>query len=552
MKSALLLSLLAFSLATSVQAQCPNDDGLGNNTFATATAVPTGATSLFNLVVMGVGQANFAVPDTGNDFFAIEIGPGRTLDVDAGYDFSQVALYLQLYSSGGGFIVGTNPNTQSAGFSYTNPLSTSRTVYLRVTSASTPNGCGDYDLDIRNQACPFDDALEDFDTCQSSFPLVSVPTIELQRLAVLDGDDDWFDIRLQPGERLDVAIVFEHARADIDLFLVDLNGGNCGGPSLASSVSTTDNESVSFTNTSGSVQDIAIGVEWYDSAAGNSCNDYELQYSVTAAPGDDLFEDNDDLCTPSPVGLGVHENLIVFDTDSDFYFFGVVQGERANVSIDFLHADGDLDLRLYDVTNGCIGAPLIGSSDSTSNYEEVSFTATNPGVTLCTLEVFYYPNDGGNNQYELTLGKGFPTSIGETVCNNTPNSTGLQGFIIGSGSDVVSANSLTLGCQDLPVNSFAFFNGSMGFQRVANPGGSQGDLCIAGAPIGRFVGPGQVQSSGSTGFVSLQVDLTNLPQPTGSVAALPGDTWYFQLWYRDAVGGMPVSNFSSGLRVRLQ
>ena len=83
---------------------------------------------------------------------------------------------------------------------------------------------------------------------------------------------------------------------------------------------------------------------------------------------------------------------------------------------------------------------------------------------------------------------------------------------------------------------------------VMNPAGSQGNLCLAGA-IGRFVGPGEIQSSGSTGTISLDIDLTQLPQPTGTVVVSMGETWSFQLWHRDIVAGNSTSNFTDGLRI---
>ena len=86
---------------------------------------------------------------------------------------------------------------------------------------------------------------------------------------------------------------------------------------------------------------------------------------------------------------------------------------------------------------------------------------------------------------------------------------------------------------------------------VANPGGSEGILCLGGA-IGRYVGPGQIVNSGATGEVSLALDLTQTPQPTGFVSVQPGETWNFQAWYRDAVGGTATSNFTDGLEVQFQ
>ncbi len=140
-------------------------------------------------------------------------------------------------------------------------------------------------------------------------------------------------------------------------------------------------------------------------------------------------------------------------------------------------------------------------------------------------------------------------SFGLNFCGPAvPNSTGQSGTMSASGSLTVASNDLTISASELPANSFAFFLTSTGQNTVAQPGGSQGVLCLGGA-IGRYVGPGQILNSGPAGTVSLALDLTQLPQPTGFVAVQPGETWNFQAWFRDSVGGSATSNFTDGLEV---
>jgi len=42
---------------------------------------------------------------------------------------------------------------------------------------------------------------------------------------------------------------------------------------------------------------------------------------------------------------------------------------------------------------------------------------------------------------------------------------------------------------------------------------------------------------------------TQTQTPTGFVAVAAGETWSFQAWHRDSVGGATVSNFTNGLEV---
>lgn len=144
------------------------------------------------------------------------------------------------------------------------------------------------------------------------------------------------------------------------------------------------------------------------------------------------------------------------------------------------------------------------------------------------------------------------SELGTRYC--TPavaNSTGQSAEIVAQGSLSVAANQLTIGAQQLPLSSFGYFLTSQTTAFTPNPGGSQGNLCLGGA-IGRFVGPGQIQNSGSTGQIGLPVDLTALPTPTGPVQGMAGQTWSFQAWYRDSVGGNATSNFTDGLSLTLQ
>ena len=137
--------------------------------------------------------------------------------------------------------------------------------------------------------------------------------------------------------------------------------------------------------------------------------------------------------------------------------------------------------------------------------------------------------------------------LGVSYCSATPNSTGHAAEISASGSASVTANDLSLHGTGLPANAFAYFVTSMTEGFVANPGGSQGNLCLGGA-IGRYIGAGQVQNSGGSGQIGLTLDLDTTPTPTGLVAAQAGETWHFQAWHRD-IGS--TSNFTDALRVVL-
>jgi hypothetical protein len=141
--------------------------------------------------------------------------------------------------------------------------------------------------------------------------------------------------------------------------------------------------------------------------------------------------------------------------------------------------------------------------------------------------------------------------LGTSYCAAVVNSTNRRGGIAALGSDVAAADMVTLVAYDLPFQAFGYFVTSRTQGTVQQPGGSQGVLCLGGA-IGRYVGPGQVKNTQQSGVFALPLDLAVTPQPTGAVGIAAGETWNFQAWHRDAVGGVSTSNFSNAVTVTFQ
>ena len=129
-------------------------------------------------------------------------------------------------------------------------------------------------------------------------------------------------------------------------------------------------------------------------------------------------------------------------------------------------------------------------------------------------------------------------------CTANPNSTGAGAVIGASGSPVVSDDTFALEAWDLPLNEYGYFLTSQSTAFIPSFGGSDGNLCI-GPPQYRFNDPasgGQVLNSGATGTMSLTLDFGLLPN---GVNLAPGETWFFQLWFRDVFS----SNTTDGIEV---
>ena len=170
------------------------------------------------------------------------------------------------------------------------------------------------------------------------------------------------------------------------------------------------------------------------------------------------------------------------------------------------------------------------SSDCLSTF----WDSTGDGDRLVANSLLAVTTDGG--------------TVGTPYCMPNANVTGVPARINVTGSAFVANNDLALSASSLPQFSFSLFLVSSTQNFVPNPSGSAGNLCLGGL-LGRYVGPGQVQQSDAAGNISLQVDLTQIPQPLGFVAVQPGETWNFSTWFREGGPAGPSSNFSNGYEI---
>lgn len=145
---------------------------------------------------------------------------------------------------------------------------------------------------------------------------------------------------------------------------------------------------------------------------------------------------------------------------------------------------------------------------------------------------------------------GPPTPQGSGFCSASPNSTGVPAELEAFGSNLATANQVTLVATNLPERQFALLLASMLTTAGSTPAGSQGLLCLGGS-IGRYNAVPQILLTGDHGSGSLWIDLTDTPTPTTPTTIVAGETWHFQGWYRDLNPG-PISNFTPGVSISFQ
>lgn len=137
---------------------------------------------------------------------------------------------------------------------------------------------------------------------------------------------------------------------------------------------------------------------------------------------------------------------------------------------------------------------------------------------------------------------------GESACGDVrANSTGLPARVTAYGSTSHLSTDLHLRVSSAPATVPLMFVCS---QAIGNPvmlPGSEGLLCLQGA-IGRYSFPGEIQVTSPSGVAQLPIDPVALRAPNGSIAAAPGESWFFQAWFRDASpAGVATSNLTDAL-----
>lgn len=137
--------------------------------------------------------------------------------------------------------------------------------------------------------------------------------------------------------------------------------------------------------------------------------------------------------------------------------------------------------------------------------------------------------------------------IGRMFCADPfINSTGSAGKLTAQGSATLGEQNLTLEATSMPPNAFAMAISSM---TIGPPVWHVGipKICLYGS-TGRHID--SMRNTGPGGATSIPINLMAIPQPGGTISAMVGQTWGFQVWHRDT----PLilsSNMTEGVSVLL-
>ncbi len=186
-----------------------------------------------------------------------------------------------------------------------------------------------------------DDALEDNDSCASARTVGAGLWTDL---VVKSVDEDWYNISIPAGKALKVDLTFLDAYGDIDVRLYDV----CGGTVITSATSSTDNESLSFTNT-GATAVYRLRVYLYS----DTRNEYDMTIEIV------------DRCFTPPD----YDAVIVPECNWQTTGLETIGIEGCRIYTMYLYADRFYDFSLCD--NDGVGAYANSGDGDLTMYSDV-------------------------------------------------------------------------------------------------------------------------------------------------------------------------------------
>jgi hypothetical protein len=212
------------------------------------------------------------------------------------------------------------------------------------------------------------------------------------QLSICPGDVDFHKFTMNAGDPVTVTVDYVFGEGNIDVELVD-----SAGTVVAMSNTTGNTESIQYT--AAAAGDYAVRVFLARDLGPTPGNTYSINVGVMMAPcPDDSYEDNDSSFFPPFVNAGVTQGLNVCDGDDDYFDVFVDTGEQITVNIDFVNAEGDMDLALL----GFLNIPLDISATS-NDGESVTYTQEEAG--FLTIQVSLYQDAGSmpGNPYTMEI-----------------------------------------------------------------------------------------------------------------------------------------------------
>ena len=153
--------------------------------------------------------------------------------------------------------------------------------------------------------------------------------------------------------------------------------------------------------------------------------------------------------------------------------------------------------------------------------------------------------DGGNSAGSGDVFRLVPAPGVERYCAASLNSTGASALLGSLGTTGIGAGELALTVQGTPPGANGIFFSGPGPLDIPF---ADGRLCVAGGATGLIRLPG-VLSTDQNGAGTRPLDLDSPPLLDEAWGVEPGETWFFQFWFRDTASTGAGENLSDALAI---
>ena len=241
-----------------------------------------------------------------------------------------------------------------------------------------------------------DDIYEDDDTAETATP---IDPGYYTGMTICADDPDYYSFYVDTNELIVVSAVFAHAEGDVD---IRLHGPYAN--QVASSGSNSDDERLVYTTLDAGTYALRVQLDPYGGDDLLPGNRYELDVAY-GAPCTDMHEDNETLETAVPLDDGTHSGLKACPNDADWYELLLSNNELVLIDTLFAHAEGDVDVNLYNSRGVQVAA-----SGSNSDNEYITYTTSEAGYFYLRVRLDPYGGDdaapGADYALEIQLGTG--------------------------------------------------------------------------------------------------------------------------------------------------
>ena len=415
-----------------------NDDLAGSTPLTTTLVRRPGG-----LTIRGVTCPGDEGPDSQiEDLFAVEVNPGDTLSATVDHDSATSEIDLYVYSD-------DETDTNGNGLGFDDGFGDTAALEIEaVPGQQGPFHVDVYDFDengvaylltveVRSPNCADADPFEEGDNDANirnvpPFPVEAFGVPFHDVLCVGDSDPnpptDTHVIPTTPGQHVTGSLVDDGLGApfNYDLYLIDADGDNNvfrvgeAGPgrpvTVVDGLVGADRANVTVQNLEASPVD--SGYQLTLDARDPTCDD-----------GPDVFEPNDSVGTAATLPSGGVLVGTICDDNDDWFAVPAPAGSEIRAFLEFVDAEGDLDLYLRDTDGNVIaeaistsddeeivvGAP--GGEDGQFRLQVNQFGPVLPQTYRLTVEVTLpsCPADDGfedNDQFLTAVEIGFETAVG--------------------------------------------------------------------------------------------------------------------------------------------